>query len=224
MSHKTFQVFKDPNKVLLAAIGLIAWASTDVAKAVIILPGQTLPSTGVTATPGPLVFDTGNVPFTGTDALNNVAFTGLLDTKVIADAGTGGLDFIYQFSNNANSPDAILHLSATSFSGYFTDADYLAGSGASHPGTVERDAANGGDTIDFSFTVAQAVLPGSNSAELVVKTNATSFTNGTVSIQDGGNVSINAPTPASVPEPATLSIAGFALCALGMRRRKVVKN
>jgi len=170
---------------------------------------------------GPLVIDTGPVPFTGTDIFNDVAFTGSLDTKVYAD--TGGFDFVYQFSNNASSPDAILHLSAASYSGYLTNADFLAGSGASFPGTVERDAAKGGDTIDFLYSVAQAILPGTNSVQMVIKTNATSYTEGTVTIQDGGNVSINAPAPASVPEPATLTIAGFALYTLGMRRRNAAR-
>jgi hypothetical protein len=230
MALKTLQIFKRKN-CGLAAVGLILAAMSSSAMAVIIAPSQTLPTTGAGVFGGGLVFDTGPQPFTGRDFTNTVVFTGLLDTKVYSDPtnpfGPGDLDFVYQFSNDPNpNNDNILHLAASSFSGFLTDADFVLGSGTAgnHPTTVARDAANLGDTLDFNFPLASAVIPGDTSAQLVIRTNATTFTAGTVSIQDGGNASINAPAPASVPEPATLSIAGFALCALGMRRRKINNN
>jgi len=232
MSLKTLQIFnRNSRAAFIAAAGLILAGMSSSAMAVIIAPGQTLPTTGTATFGGGLLIDTGPQPFTGRDFTNTVVFTGLLDTKVYSDPtspfGPGHLDFVYQFSNDPNpNNDNILHLAASSFSGYLTDADFVVGSGTggNHPTTVARDSANLGDTVDFNFPLAFDVVPGATSAILVVKTNATSFTAGTVSIQDGGNASINAPAPASVPEPATLSIAGFALCALGMRRRKIAKN
>jgi len=206
---------------IIAAVMLFVLGFGANARAVIILPGQTLPTTGVIAPGGPLVLNTGPVPFVGTDFFNNIHFTGDLDTQVYADSQ--GLDFVYQFTNDASSPDSILTVSASSFSGYQTNADFVAGSGAGFPTTVSRDSNDLGDTITFSYTLASAVNPGSNSVVLIVKTNATALTNGTFSLQDGGNVSINAPAPASVPEPATTAIAGVALLSLGMRRRRAAR-
>lgn len=202
---------------IFVAAGLMICGFGATAKAVIIGPGQTSPTTGVTAVGGPLKLDTGAVPFVGTDFFHNVHFIGTLDTQVYAD--TQGLDFVYQFTNNAASADSILTFSASSFSGYITDADFLAGSGVGFPTSVGRDAADSGDTITYSFPLTSAVNPGSISVDLVIKTNASAFTAGTVSLQDGGNVSIDAPAPVAVPEPATAALASFALCALGMRRR-----
>jgi len=167
-----------------------------------------------------MLYDSGFVPFSGVDSSNNVVFTGLLDSKVYV--GGAGLDFVYQFSDNANSPDPILHMASTSFSGFLTDADFVPGTGNSAPSTVGRDSA--GDTVDFNFGLAGAVLPGTISDILVIKTNSPSFALGSVSLQDGGNVSISAPAPIAVPEPATVAITGFGLCALGMRRRVAAKN
>jgi hypothetical protein len=221
MSHNKIHFLKGRKAVIIAAVGLIAGSFGSNAKAVIITPGQSLSTTGVTSVGGALLLDTGNVPFAGVNSLSQVVFTGTLDSKVYLD--TGGLDFVYQFSNDANSQDPILHLAAASFSGFATDADYIPGTGASFAPTVSRDAAHGGDTIDFNFGLSEAVLQGTTSDTLVIKTNATSFTFGNVSLQDGGNVSILAPAPIAVPEPATIAITGFALCALGMRRRVVAR-
>jgi len=222
MLQKTFQVSKIKGAVIIAAVGLAVWGFGAAARAVIIAPGQTLPTTGVTSFAGPVLLNTGPVPFVGTDFLHNVHFTGDLTTQVIS--GTQGLDFVYQFTNNDNSPDSILTFSTAVFSGFTTNADYLAGSGGGFPTTVNRDSNNSGDTITFAFPLASAVNPGSNSVDLVVQTNATAFTLGTVSVQDGGNASISAPAPLAVPEPATAAIAGFALLSLGMRRRNAARS
>jgi hypothetical protein len=221
MWHNKNQCLKGSGAAIITALGLVAGFGAT-AKATIIAPGQTLPTVGTAPEPGSPIYDSGPVPFSGVDSSNNVVFTGLLDSKVYV--GSAGLDFVYQFSDNANSPDPILHMASTSFSGFLTDADYVPGTGNSAPSTVGRDTANAGDTVDFNFGLAGAVLPGTISDILVVKTNSPSFALGSVSLQDGGNVSVSAPAPIAVPEPATVAITGFALCALGMRRRVVARN
>jgi len=227
MSLKTLQILSRNRAVASIAIaGFVLWAIGSPAIAALIGPGQTAPTTGTAVVPpAPFtVFTTGPQAFVAKDIANNISFTGLLDTTVYTDPGNplGGLDFVYQFSNDPNpNNDNILHFAATSFSGYLTDADFVAGSGTpgNFPSTVQRDAF--GDTIDFDFPLADAVVPGATSVLLVIKTNAPTFVMGNASLQDGGNVSITAPAPAAVPEPTTAAIAGFALCAMGLRRRKV---
>jgi len=224
MSRKTLENLNRKCGIAAVAAGLMLGALGSSAMAVLIAPGQTLPTAGAGVFGGGLVFDTGPQPFAGVDVNNNVVFTGLLDSKVYTDPtnpfGAGDLDFVYQFSNDNNlNNDNILHFSATSFLGYLTNADFAAGTGTptDFPTTVERDSV--GDTLDFNFPLSSAVYPGTTSADLVVQTNAKTFQIGIASLQDGGNVSLPAPAPLSVPEPTTIAIAGFGLCALGMRRR-----
>jgi hypothetical protein len=195
----------------LGVIGFVAGA-----KAVIILPGQALPTTGVTSFAGPKVADSGLVPFTGTDIASNIVFTGLLDTQVYADAG--GLDFVYQISNNANSADSILRLTASGLTGYSTDGDYIAGTGAAAPFLVNRSSDT--DTVGFSFLAAAGVQPGQTSDIMVIKTDATAFMPSTVSIQDGGNANVDSFAPVAVPEPVSAAIVAFGFSALALRRHK----
>jgi hypothetical protein len=211
----------------IVAAGLLVAAVGSAASAAIIAPGQTLPTAGAGLFNGVPLLNTGLVPFAGKDILGNTVFTGELNSQVFADPanpfGAGDLDFVYQFSNDPNqNNDNILHLAATSFSGLLTNVDYVAGSGSAGvlPTTISRDAANAGDTVDFDFSLATSVKPGATTPFLVIQTNATAFTpNGSISIQDGGNVTLSAPAPLSVPEPATFAITGLTMVALGMRRR-----
>ncbi len=233
MSQKILQILNN-RKILALTIavgGIFCGLSTPV-MAVIILPGQSgVPTTGAISFGGTLLLDTGPQSFTGNYVPpGDIAFTGLLDTKVYSDPtnefAPGDLDFVYQFSNiNSSNPDdddnPINHFSIASYSGFLTDADFLAGSGTggNFPATMARNTQNGGDTIDFDFPVASTVLPGQTSVDLVIDTNATTLDLGLASLQGGGNASLLAPAPASVPEPATFAVASFALCALGLRRR-----
>jgi hypothetical protein len=217
MSEKKIKVLSGSGAVG-AAIATMALTFAQTAFGVIINPGQTLPTTGGTSVGGALLLDTTPVPFVGKDIHSNIVFTGSIDSKVYAD--TQGLDFVYQFSNDQSSPDAILHLAASSFSGYITDADYIPGTGATAPSTVSRDAAAGGDTVDFNFALPNLVLPGTTSDVLVIKTNATSFALGNVSLQDGGNATLVAPAPVPVPEPAAMALLGMGICGLASRRRR----
>jgi len=221
MLHKKDHILKLKGAITFGTAFLAVGCFGASVQAVVIMPGQTLNTNGEAAPAfGAPLDNTGEVPFEATDIFNNEVFAGDLDTTVYADPTTGDLDFVYQFSNTFDG-DSILHFSASSFAGFTTDADYVTGTGtdpADAPTSVTRNPDTGGSTLDYSFP--SGVAYGTDSAELIVKTNApiSAFTqSGTASFQDGGSVSITA--PGTVPEPTTAAIAGFALVSLGLRRR-----
>jgi hypothetical protein len=239
MSQKILQLLNSNKTFALnAAVGVALCGLSTPVMAVLIGPGQTLSTTGtapneaaILAGGGAILVNTGPQSFAGTDINNNVAFTGELDSTVIADPhnlfAPGDLDFIYQFTDDANpNNDPILHFSIASFSGFLTNADYSAGSGtgSNFPTAVERDSAQNGDTIDFSFPLSSAVAPGTTSVQLVIETSAAFPSVGLASLQDGGNVSISAPAPLPVPEPASAALVGMGLFGLGVRRRAVSRS
>ncbi len=94
----------------------------------------------------------------------------------------GCLDFVYRLSDVGTSGD-IEHLTAFSFGGVLTDVGYTATLGGHAPNMITRTS--NGNTIDFNFLGGQNLEPSDFSDFLVIQTNATQFTRGLVSIQDG---------------------------------------
>ena len=66
------------------------------------------------------------------------------------------------------------------------------------PNNVDRSA--NGNVIGFNF-LGSSVTAGQDTATLVIETNATAYTTGTVSIQDGTSGFAAGFAPNSVPEP-----------------------
>jgi hypothetical protein len=218
METNFFRRSRSTSLVSITVLGLGILGFATGAKGVVILPGQLLAPAGTDSLVGDVpLADTGSESFSGVDGSSNVVFTGTLDSSVDFDSGTGGLDFVYQLSNNANSLDAIARLTASGFAGFTTDADYVSGTGAA-PFLVSRTS--DGDTIGFNFPSSAPVSQGQSSDILVIKTNATKFQAGTVSVQDGGNANVDSYAPLAVPEPATAAIAVLGLGGLVLRPRK----
>jgi hypothetical protein len=194
------------------------------ASASVLVPGATVAPTSLTSLPvGDALVATETNPFIGLDSFNNVKFTGELTSSVYTDPGTGGLDFLYQVSNDNTSIDAFDELSIKSFSGFTTDADYVAGSGGTNPTSATRSTAPG---KIVSFLFSSGVSQGTDTSDLLVETNSMNYMVGVGSIIDGGTGGSLVEAPAvgtlmtNVPEPASFSailIAGGML--LGRRRR-----
>jgi hypothetical protein len=214
--------------VALAAFGFAAItgiASTGFA-ALIGAGGAAVPTPIPSLPAGDTLIATQTNPFAGLNAASPpvVVFTGLLTSSVYADPGTGGLDFLYQVSNDTTSADSLEELSLSSFAPptTTTDVDFVIGSGNVDPNLATRSSGSG-KTVDFFFP---GIAQGANSDFLLIGTNSTTYMVGTGSVIDGGTggTFISAPGVtmfmSNVPEPASFSaimIAGGML--LGRRRR-----
>ena len=148
-------------------------------------------------------------------------FDGSLRSEVIRGGnnpfGANALTFTYRIVNAASSPNAIARFTIDPYTGFQTDASFQTPSVGVNPALIDRNTA---DTVGFSFSQQigpGALLPGTNSATLVVQTDATNFQNALGNIIDSGAISVLSFAP--IPEPATLGLAGFAALALVRRRR-----
>jgi len=224
--------------ILMAVLGLLAVSPT--AQATALNPGDSLAPTLEASLPagayatggGPL-----SAPFTGNNALGQHRFTGILTFAVYREAATGFLDFLFQVQNKTTSVSGIEHVANTDFTGSVVNATYLGtassgfASGGNAPNLAIRSIDGGG--VSFDFSVAGNVInPGNTSRELVIHTNATTFTPGSTSLIDGGVASLQTFSPNSSsfgptnPEPSTWLL--FAGCFLGLagcwawERRKLV--
>jgi hypothetical protein len=73
--------------------------------------------------------------------------------------------------------------------------------------------------IGFSFQPA-VIAPGDGTVLLEIETNATNYTSGNVSAQDGTAGSGAGFAPTTTPEPGTMAMLGLGLIGLGMAKVK----
>lgn len=202
----------------MIALGVLAGLgfSATGASASLILPGG---STSAASTPfdpslGTLHISTGAQNFTATfPALFSGTFTQEVRQEGLTANPLGGLTFTYEVSNDLASQTSIKRLIGGSFGSFATDVSTF-GPGESAL-TFDRDAS--GIVVGANFTVPSNSLdPGESSAVLVIRTDAPAFTNGFISIIDGGSAGANGYAP--VPEPGVAALVGIATFALLARR------
>jgi hypothetical protein len=161
---------------------------------------------------------------TGSQALSSGTFTANATSWVYSDSANtfcaGCLDFVYMVTRTGGI-EPIERMTASSFAGYSVDAGVVTSSPGFAPLTVDRTGDGG--VIGFNYRNA-ANLTGTESTQLlVIQTNATSFTAGVLSVQDGLAANgIGFQPSAATPEPVSMSLlgGGLALIGLGRWRRK----
>lgn len=163
-----------------------------------------------------------------TTNISNTSYNGVARVAVY-DTGTG-LDFYYQFTNNASSQNGIERFSAYDFSSlgatavsvYQTDAafgTFIVGSEKSD----YADRTNSG-VIGFSFVPngLSKINPGTTSFTQIIRTNARNYQPGNFGLLDGiGDNAAGFAPAAAVPEPETYAmlLAGLGLMGTIARRR-----
>jgi hypothetical protein len=164
-------------------------------------------------------------------AITNVttpSYTGTARTAVY-DTGTG-LDFYYQFSNNATSQTGIERLIGFDYSSlgsstvnvFQTSAAFgIFTAGTEHSDGADRTLAG---VIGFSFVPNgdSKIIPGTTSFTQIVRTNAREYASGNFGILNGyaSNAAAFAPAlPVPEPESFAMLLAGLGLMGTIARRR-----
>ncbi len=195
--------------VVLAVMSIFCVSATAMA---VVLPPSNVSSAGLSAPITTLpIAELLNIPFTGVDVDDKVWFTGFLTQRVYKESA--GLLFTYEFSNDADSLDAILLLSTQDFTGFTTDVDV---EGATD-WTLKRSLS--GSTLSF-LAAGDGVLPDDASPLLWVQTNANYYTFGSTQLQDGGNARVSTYAPSAVPEVSSMMLLGMGILGLFGFRRK----
>jgi PEP-CTERM motif len=141
------------------------------------------------------------------------------DEFVISDQsnvfGAGDLDFVIVVENDGFHD--LAGVTASSLVGFKTDVGYLPDFPGIPPSTVDRTAAA---TVGFNFVDGVPRL--SDTAELVIETNASRFTSGSLTaVFSTGSATVTGLAP-SVPEPSTWAMLGLGFVGLGLLRMGLV--
>jgi hypothetical protein len=216
--------------VLLPMLVVAVIAAATRAEAVPIAPGETAGAEGI-AFPGGTHVD--SVYYDNVGAANLVTDI----SAAVFRNSAGFLDFYYQV-RNISAENLVHRLTGSGFSGFLTDVWYVldgglvpcsacpGGSfetGTQDPLTFDRDGL--GEVLGFNFPTPDfEVNPGEASLLLLIRTNATAYGPGFVSVINSGSFTDDAFEPAAVQVPdftSSLLLFGIGLIGTGAMRRKL---
>jgi hypothetical protein len=166
------------------------------------------------------LLDSISSPFS-TTSFNGTLISSVYSNDTSNPFGLGDLTFTYELILT-NGPDSASAVSIGSFAGFHTDVSYQIpssiGPGFS-PASVSRGP-TGSQAVKFDFTGNGYLPPGTNSALLVVQTDAGAWVFGNATVLDSnGSPNVQALTPTAVPEPACVALIAFGLSAVAGYRR-----
>lgn len=218
--------------IALATLGMGFAAAS--AQALVLLPGSgPLAVDIIGAAPGGTVLDS------STQAVSTPHWTGTFRTAVVDGPEAGvNLDFYYQVANASSSTDSLARVTGSDFpNGFTTNLQQTAAAFSIF--TAGTQAATNGDrgnlgVVGFNFFPGAngtgKIDPGETSYTLMVRTNATSYTNGFSGLTNGTATTVNSFMPSGqppivgpIPEPGTLALLASGLLAAGGVARRRTK-
>jgi hypothetical protein len=162
-----------------------------------------------------------------TTLINNISYNGTARTAVYKTET--GLDFYYQFTNNASSKNGIERFTGYDFSSLGATSVDVFQTGAAFDmftlGTEKSDYADrtGLGVIGFNFVpnTHSKVNPGTTSFTQIIRTNASDYVVGNFGLLDGiGDNAKGFATAVPEPESYAMLLAGLGMIGTIIRRRK----